>query len=83
LVKLVHPVPAPASAARAINARVCTQLRQDLTAQHCGLGDGEFHRAADGDPRHHSTAPPPPGPPPIAVSEIEMRIGIAIAQHAA
>ena len=33
--------------------------------------------------RHHSTAPPPPGPPPIAVSEIETRIGIAIAQHAA
>jgi hypothetical protein len=33
--------------------------------------------------RHHSTAPPPPGPPTIAVSEIEIRIGIAIAQHAA
>jgi hypothetical protein len=35
-------------------------------------------------PRYRSAAPPLPGPPAIAVSEIETRIGIAIANlHAA
>ena len=34
--------------------------------------------------RYQSTAPPPPGPPVIAVSEVEFRVGIAIAGlHAA
>jgi hypothetical protein len=34
--------------------------------------------------RYRSTAPPPPGPPPqIWISELETRIGITIAQHAA
>jgi hypothetical protein len=33
---------------------------------------------------YHSTAPPLPGPPPIAVSEVEVRIGIALTDlHAA
>jgi hypothetical protein len=32
---------------------------------------------------YRSTAPPLPGPPVIAVSEVEVRIGIAIARHAA
>jgi Domain of unknown function (DUF222) len=34
--------------------------------------------------RYHSTAPPLPGPPLVAVSEVEVRIGIALAElHAA
>jgi hypothetical protein len=34
--------------------------------------------------RYQSTAPPPPGPPVIAVSEVEFRVGIAVAElHAA
>jgi hypothetical protein len=32
---------------------------------------------------YRSTAPLPPGPPVVAVSEVEVRIGIAIAKHAA
>jgi len=64
----------------------CNYVKEASGWHVCAGDENGVHTAEFTTPtgmRHHSTAPPPPGPPPIAVSEIETRIGIAIAQHAA
>ena len=76
--------PAPAMAWACVSG---ANYVKEATGWHVCAGDENgVHTAEFTTPtgmRHHSAAPPPPGPPPIAVSEIETRIGIAIAQHAA
>jgi Domain of unknown function (DUF222) len=64
----------------------CNYVKEAPGWHVCAGDENGVHTAQFTTPsgmRHHSAAPPPPGPPSIAVSEIEARIGIAIAQHAA
>ena len=49
---------------------------------HNGVHTAEFVTPTGA--HYRSTAPPLPGPPPLAVSEVEIRIGIALTDlHAA
>jgi hypothetical protein len=52
------------------------------TAEENGVDTAEFTTPTSA--RYYSTAPPAPGAPLIAVSEVEVRIGVALADlHAA
>ena len=78
----------PTNAANGLGMCERCNYVKEVPGWHVCAGDDEngVHTAEFTTPtgmRHHSTAPPPPGPPPIMVSEIETRIGIALAQHAA
>jgi hypothetical protein len=55
--------------------RVCTHT--DETGRHTA----EFTTPTGA--RHHSTAPPLPGPSRIDISQVEIRVGVEIARHAA
>jgi hypothetical protein len=77
----------PTSAANGLGmCERCNYVKEAPGWHVCAGDENGVHTAEFTTPtgmRHHSTAPPPPGPPLIAVSEIDTRIGIAIAQHAA
>jgi len=76
--------PPPATVAAPVNAATTSRSTgwRVATGEENGVHTIEFLTPTGA--RYRSTAPPPPGPPPhIWISEIETRIGITIAAHAA
>jgi hypothetical protein len=78
----------PTSARNGLGMCECCNYTKEVPGWHVYAGDENgVHTAEFVTPtgaRYYSTAPPALGrPPDIWVSEVETRIGIAIAQHAA